>query len=683
MDTWHLRKTQFWEEAPFFRLLLPLILAIAIYDGTLVKQLSLPLLTTITLLLLVAFIVVSFIRQTSTLLQALRFATSQCLLFYFGLIICHTNDITHSNNWFGNNITGSTYYHAVVTETPVEKAKTFKLVVTVKQSFQSNQFQPVTGKAIVYIYKYGSKLNLHEGDEILLPAKWQRIKNAGNPFEFDYANYCARNNIYYTQFISPKDYVVTSFKTPLSVIRQCHYWCMAQLDTYITDRATRGLMQAMVVGDDINMDADLRQAYVDTGIIHVVAISGSHVTTFFLMISALFFWIKNKKLNWIKYSFAIAFVWFYVLMAGAPPSAVRAAIMFSILGYGIIFNKTGGALNQLFATAFVLLCAQPMWLYAVGFQLSFVAVLSLIIFYKPIYNLWPQTNWLTKGLWGAIAASLSAELLVSPMVIYYFHLFPITFLIANVVAWVLMSFLLFAGTAIILFSWLPPLASAIAYVTTILTKWFNMVIVWLQGFNPMAFRFLQISFVEMLLVYTVIIFCAIAMLQKNSKSMLVALIITCTLTGFFCVDEWREQKQKKLAIFNSKGQNKIEYIKGKKHYSYQKDDYNEYAVKAAYTGWQAWREETVPPEKCLLINNQKILVLDGENISGSYPVDMVVLRRPLKDYFFQTIQTQFSPKTIVACGNQSKAYTNKWKDSCASNNIQLHLPKTDGAMVIE
>ena len=145
------------------------------------------------------------------------------------------------------------------------------------------------------------------------------ITNAGNPFEFDYAAYCRRNDILYQQSCSANDirlYAPASeVGTPF--IDHAHDWCMAQLDKYIADPKTKGLIQAMILGDEVNLDEDLLQSYADTGIIHIIAISGGNVLIFFIFISALLWWIRDKKHLWIKYAIALPLVWFYVLMAGA------------------------------------------------------------------------------------------------------------------------------------------------------------------------------------------------------------------------------------------------------------------------------------------------------------------------------------------------------------------------------
>src|SRR5690606_38620483 len=211
--------------------------------------------------------------------------------------------------------------------------------------------QPVTGRGIVYMYKYNTPV-VREGDLIILPDKWEKIKNNDNPYEFDYAGYLARQNVFLRQFVSGKEVAVYKYgDEDLSFIRTVHYWCLRQLEWYITDRATLGLLKAMLMNDTDTLDEDMSAAYTATGIVHVIAISGGHIAVFFFVIDLLLSWLRNRKYRWVKYIAAIPLIWLYVVVAGAPASAVRAATMFSILGVGFALQKRPNGVNQLLATA--------------------------------------------------------------------------------------------------------------------------------------------------------------------------------------------------------------------------------------------------------------------------------------------------------------------------------------------
>ncbi len=157
--------------------------------------------------------------------------------------------------------------------------------VSILNTVDSSGVKTATGKAFLYVYKSGYPLRLQKGDSIIVPGKWQAIKTAGNPFEFDYATYCGRNGIMRQQFCSRGEIRTYGINNPAanSFTERTHDRCMAQLDKYVPDKKARGLMQAMLLGDEVNLDEELRDAYAETGIIHIIAISGGNVAIFFIV----------------------------------------------------------------------------------------------------------------------------------------------------------------------------------------------------------------------------------------------------------------------------------------------------------------------------------------------------------------------------------------------------------------
>jgi len=205
MKRWPLHKTYFWETAPFFRLLLPVIAGIISYSYGLVKnQLSINTALTMATLAFSIYLIITFLRQRK-LQNALTFILINISLFFIAWSLCWFNDIKNSASWFGNTVGKSCAYLARITSTPAEKEKTWKLEVCILNSLTGTKVATAKGNAFIYVYKDLAGFPFHQGDTILMPDKWKAIKNSGNPFEFDYAAYCARNNLSYQQFLSQSD----------------------------------------------------------------------------------------------------------------------------------------------------------------------------------------------------------------------------------------------------------------------------------------------------------------------------------------------------------------------------------------------------------------------------------------------------------------------------------------------
>ena len=687
MKRWPRNKAYFWETAPFFRVLLPFTAGILCYDkGWVAVPVSYGLV--IICLAFLLYLALFFAKKSSHLFSMFPFLLLGVIMFFSGNAISYFNDARNNKTWFGNSInTGSTYL-ARITDVPSEKERSWKVQVSIENIIKGGKVTAASGNTFLYLYKDRFPMLLHKGDSILLPDKWQPIKNAGNPFEFDYATYCKRNNIYYQQLSSVNDIRLYATNDPSATnfIDRWHDWCMLQLDKYITDAKTKGLIQAMLLGDEVNLDEELRQSYTDTGIVHIIAISGGNVAIFFIVISYVLWWLRHKKYLWVKYLIALPLVWVYVLMAGAAPSAIRAAMMFSLLAFSIMFQKNSNSLNQLFATAFLLLCVQPEWLFSLGFQLSFVAVLSLILFYKWVYKWINSENKIVKMFWSVVSASIAAEVLVAPLVIYYFHTFPLLFIVANVAAYLFMSLVLVLGIAIIALGFIPPLATFIGICTVWIVTVFDKIVVWLQGFNPVSFHFLMLTDVEVLLVYVIISGLILFVIKKQKSALFTGLVAICLLLSSFCYNEWIRLHQQKLVIYNTAKSNYIELIHGKSFTVLNTDSSATkkiaYAIKPAHINWGAWQEEKRAATDVVNINGKTMLLLNkGVSTDTHFPVDYLFINcneetDPVK------LQKIFSPILMVIGNNFSRKQVEHFVKDCKAAAIPVHSMANDGAFIL-
>ncbi len=509
MSRWPLNRPYFWQEVPLLRPLILLGIGIVCYDRCWITANHLSGMLWVLALSGIGNIVLSFPRGS---VKWAEFTHALCLFTFFGSLgWCSyaVTDVRNHSTWT-RHIDTAALTLVRVTGAPRERPATTRLQVALLGYTDSAGFRPATGNALLYVYRKENTVLFEEGDTLLVPGRWQTIRNSGNPFEFDNAAFQRRKNVFYQQFLSPAEVSVFGRFTSggAQPLVRIHRWADRQLRAYIHDSATLGLLQAMLLGDEGGFDQELRQAYSQTGVIHIVSISGSHVAVLFLVVTGIFCWMKGKRGAWVKYLVGLVLVWLYVLVAGAPPSALRSALMFTVIAIAGISDQEGHSLNTVVCAAFALLVMEPSWLFSVGFQLSFGAVLSMLLFYQPIYRLWywPKKNRLTRWLWAAAAASFSAEILTAPLVIYYFHNFPLLFLFANLIAAVMAGVCaLIGGLAIIAFCWMPPLANGIGWIVTVIVNWFNAAIIWMQGLNVTALQHLQLTGPEAVLVYLLII----------------------------------------------------------------------------------------------------------------------------------------------------------------------------------
>ena len=259
---------------------------------------------------------------------------------------------------------------------------------------------------------------------------------------------------------------------------------------------------ALLIGYDDLLDANLRQEYSGAGVVHVLCVSGLHVGIVFLIADGLFFFLrKRKKAVWIRPLLILIVIWIYAVITGLAPSVLRASLMFSLITIGKSMNRQAHTFNTLAASAFILLVINPAMLYDLGFQLSYGAVAGIVAFQPHIRQVFITTNKITGYIWSMINVSVAAQLLVTPISIYYFHQFPNYFLIANLIAIPLSGVLIYTGVVFVFVSFIPILGKITATLVVIQIKLLNNTVALIEGLPGAVSQNLYLSGFATIILY--------------------------------------------------------------------------------------------------------------------------------------------------------------------------------------
>jgi competence protein ComEC len=196
-------------------------------------------------------------------------------------------------------------------------------------------------------------------------------------------------------------------------------------------------------------------------------------------------------------------LWFFSLLTGAPASVLRSAVMFSFLAIGSSFNKNNSIYNSLAISAFVLLCYDPFMLWDVGFQLSYLAVLGIVVTQKPIYNWFYFENKIVDCAWKLASVSLAAQLFTLPVCVYYFHQFPLLFLLSNMIAIPLSTVALWGCIALVSFSSIPLVASFLGKIVWVFIWLMNHAVLMINKIPFALWDQLSISITGVFLLYII------------------------------------------------------------------------------------------------------------------------------------------------------------------------------------
>ncbi|MDH5380504.1 MAG: ComEC/Rec2 family competence protein, partial [Cyclobacteriaceae bacterium] len=224
------------------------------------------------------------------------------------------------------------------------------------------------------------------------------------------------------------------------------------INKFIASVRERSVLKALLLGDKSELSEETKVQYSKAGAMHVLAVSGLHVGVTYLMLTFLLGYIpylKNSKV--IKGVLVISFLWFYAFFTGMSPSVVRAVSMFSLFAFAELINRKSSILNTVFFTAFVMLLFDPLLLFQVGFQLSFMAVLGIVIFNPIFAKFFTFNSKVLNYCWKIVSVSLAAQVTTLPIVLFYFHQFPVLFLITNLIILPVMPLIMVGGTILLFF----------------------------------------------------------------------------------------------------------------------------------------------------------------------------------------------------------------------------------------
>jgi len=557
-----------WTKYSFIRFLIPLILAVLIYQHT--KFFSEIFYYIFGICIIAYFSLWYFIPKTKkTSYAPLLFSIAFLILLLFSWINTAQQDQTRNKKHIIHYPSQITHYKAKIIDAVEEKENTFKTEVEVIAIRTAKSWQSSTGKVLLYIRKDSTPLGWNYGDEILLVGSPQRVKNSGNPEAFDYAQFLAFRNIYHQDFIKSTDYQILKKGRGnffLKAMLDFRTWASQRLIQLIKNPNEYAIASALILGVKDHLNQELNKAYSGAGLMHILAVSGLHVglisITLGFLLQPLYRLPKGKIIFGIMLIFLL---WLYAFITGFSPSVSRAVVMFSLLNLANITFRRTNIYNTLAVSAFLLLCWNPLWIYSVGFQLSYIAVIGIVYLYPKISYWWNPKYWILKKGWDIVCVSIAAQIATFPLGLYYFHQFPNYFLISNLTALPILPTLLYLGLSSLIFGGVPYLSEILAWTLKTLLQILNYLVFRLQELPFAISEGITLNLFETLLVYGIIILFLIFLEKKKN-------VLFYYLTAFILIfsvgriyQSYEHHTQEKIVIFNTSRASNIAFLKNREN----------------------------------------------------------------------------------------------------------------------
>ena len=405
--------------------------------------------------ILVGMVVVTMLLWKYEYLQSVAIAGCFVVL---GALLVQRKNASMQTEW----PEGEVCYEVVVMSEPVMKPKTVAVDIMLTGSGH---------KLKCYLYKDELSKNVRIGDGLKIQS---RIKpnQEWHIGSFDYRRYLEVHGFTGTTFVSSWKWKKAQISlTGLSRLERTKLYFLQLRSRLLQRFSAQGfdedqyaVVAAMALGDKSALTKELKDVYAVTGASHVLALSGLHLGMIYALLSLL---VVGRKWRTISQILVIIGIWTYVFLVGMSVSVVRAAVMLSVYALLSIGHRDRMSLNTLAFTVLLLLIVNPLSLFDVGFQMSFIAVASIMLLVPLSERVLSQEflmdHRLVKWLWGLVTVSCAAQIGVAPLTAYYFGRFSTFFLLTNFIVIPAATLILYIVPVVLI---VPSLAYLLIYIVS-------------------------------------------------------------------------------------------------------------------------------------------------------------------------------------------------------------------------
>jgi competence protein ComEC len=425
-----------------------------------------------------------------------------------------------------------------------------KCEVEAKYIIRYKDTVPTRGKILMFLEDSTSKLQRKQ--ICIVNAELTKIGNNQNPGEFDSQKFWKHKSIQNSAFVAEDQFIVVgkSDWEIMDLFIGLREKFASILDTFLKGDEN-AVAKGLILGDRSSIDSEITRKFGNTGAMHVLAVSGLHVAILVQILTLIFGlfskWIsKNQALI-----LALIIVWIYSALTGLSSSVVRSALMFTVLAGSTLSDRKYNGFNSLALSAVIILVWNPHFLFDIGFQLSYLAMVGIFLFNKHLSVLfYTKIKWIQLA-WEGTMVGIAAQIMTVPLTLYYFHQFPNYFILTNL-GLMIFSFLVLAlGIGLFTVAWWNPLAKAVAF----LLFWTMFAMLWIIDFvdslpgavsNGFVLQFWEVAFL-----FAVIIVFYWSLINQKIKVLQPVLVICILWIGLLVSDRFQRMNHKQICFFQA------------------------------------------------------------------------------------------------------------------------------------
>lgn len=688
--------------APFLRLLLPFATGVA-FAGVLDDPF--PGLHFLTGASLFFTLLLAFLRYQ----YRFRWVFGACLYTLFccgGYFLTIEYNELRAPGHFSKEVVTPHYFVGLVYEAPSRGTKLHLPIAVEAGGSRPDSLKKMSGNLLLFVDDTVFSRTLRYGDRLLFRCTPQRVAPPGNPGAFDYRRYLHFHNIHYQSFVKPDSIQVVSTGNGNLLWRlayDCRDHLLRLLEKNFPTHDELGVAEALLLGYKDDLSDEIRNAYVATGSMHALAVSGTHIGILYI---GLAFLTRRLRLRgrgrWLETALFLAAIWAFTLLTGASPAVLRASVMFTVYMLGKSFYRQSSAWNVLPASAFGLLLYNPYFLFDVGFQLSYTAVAGMVFFYPRLYKLFPPGPRWRDEVVKVLLVGVSAQLGTLPLQLYYFNQFPVYFWLAG---WIVVfggALFLWGGALLalldVLWPWLGVWLGKVLYE---MVFWMNKSIFFIQELPGSVAPDIWIPAWVALLLYVAIACIGALLVWRRALSVLLLLGIFGTLGLYRISSRAHKQTQRVIVVYQMPKRSRlIDFFEGNQavtladSVSQKQESFAARPLRIASAIQRQlkllWNERPPFCDNNLLIDKpfiqffqKKMLLLDDEKWLRECPpvaVDVLIISQNPRVSIADCYK-KFPFQLVVLDASNSRKKAARWEQECTAHNWPCHDVRTRGAWV--
>jgi len=470
-----------------------------------------------------------------------------CLLFLAFIFAGYLSIFFHFHKNFENinieMITQKQTWIAEIKELPREREKSFKVIAKLYSLSDTTYW--LTKKVVLYFQKDSVIKNCRVGDKLLVNTKLSFIEPPKNPNQFNYEKFMKRKGVLLSGYVAQHSWVKTKEANRVSLKRYAAYlqrFLSNQLIESGLSGAEFSVASAILLGNDETLEHDLRASYAATGASHILCVSGMHVGVIFMILNFLLYPLdRTFKTVIVKNIILLISVWLYANITGLAPSVARSATMITFVIFGKFLQRKTNVFHSLFTSLFILLTFNPLLLFELGFQFSYLAVFGIVLFQNKIAQWYHPKTKAGNYFWNLISVSIVAQMFTAPIAINFFGQFPCYFLITNLFVIPIAFAMTVTGVATLAVSFSDFLSNGLGFILNLEVEIMNKLIFLVEKLPGAIISNISINMVQVLLLYAIIVI--VLIFQKNRKKQIIFSMIILNIFLFIYVLDIVKNKQ--------------------------------------------------------------------------------------------------------------------------------------------